>query len=99
MIDEEVERMIADAYRDAIAMIEEHRAQLDRLAGALVASEELDRPEIAAALSESRPRRTAPPSRYPALSRRCAPMRGPSGSRPRPCVPAGGGWRRCSPTS
>jgi cell division protease FtsH len=65
VIDEEVERMIADAYRDAIAMIEEHRAQLDRLAGALVASEELDRPEIAAALSESRPRRTARPEPVP----------------------------------
>jgi cell division protease FtsH len=65
VIDEEVERMIAEAYRDAIAMIEEHRAQLDRLAGGLVASEELDRLEIAAALGESRPRRAAPPEAGP----------------------------------
>jgi cell division protease FtsH len=99
VIDEEVERMIADAYRDAIAMIEEHRAQLDRLAGALVASEELDRLEIAAALSESRPRRTARPEPGPRPEPALRPMRGPSGSRPRPCVPAGGGWRRCSPAS
>ena len=65
VIDEEVERMIAEAYCDAIAMIEEHRTQLDRLACALVASEELDRLEIAAALGESRPRRTARPEPGP----------------------------------
>ena len=57
--------MIAEAYRDAIAMIEEHRAQLDRLAAALVASEELGRLEIAAALGEPRPRRTARPEPGP----------------------------------
>jgi cell division protease FtsH len=59
VIDEEVERMLADAYRDAIAMLEEHRERLDRLVRALGASEELDRLEIAAALGEPRaPRRT-----------------------------------------
>jgi cell division protease FtsH len=65
VIDEEVERMIAEAYRDAIATIVEHRALLDRLAGALVASEELDRLEIAAALGEPTPRRHTPPAPGP----------------------------------
>jgi cell division protease FtsH len=65
VIDEEVERMIADAYRDAIAMIDEHREQLDRLAHALLASEELDRLEIAAALGEPRPGRRSRPEAGP----------------------------------
>ena len=55
VIDEEVERMIAEAYRDAIKLIDAHRAQLDRLARTLLASEELDRLEIATALGEPRP--------------------------------------------
>jgi cell division protease FtsH len=71
VIDEEVERMIADAYRDAIAMVERHRALLDRLAGRLIEAEELDRLEIAAALGEARPpvhaRRHPGPRREPAL--------------------------------
>jgi cell division protease FtsH len=71
VIDEEVDRMIADAYRDAIAMIEQHRAQLDRLAGALLEAEELDRLEIAAALGKPRPRVPAP---------------GHSGPRPEPAL-------------
>jgi cell division protease FtsH len=71
VIDEEVERMIAEAYRDAVAMLEEHREQLDRLAGALLASEELDRLEIAAALGEPPPRRPARP---------------PAGPRPEPAL-------------
>lgn len=73
VIDEEVERMIAEAYRDAIAMVEEHREQLDRLARALLASEELDRLEIAAALGEPSPRRPvrrhAEPQPVPVLQR------------------------------
>jgi Peptidase family M41 len=63
VIDEEVERMIADAYRDAIAMVERHRARLDRLAGRLIEAEELDRLEIAAALGDARPR--VPARRHP----------------------------------
>jgi cell division protease FtsH len=55
VIDEEVERMLAEAYRDAVTMVEEHRRQLDRLARGLVESEELDRLEIVAALDDARP--------------------------------------------
>jgi cell division protease FtsH len=72
VIDEEVERMIAEAYRDAIAMVEHHREPLDRLARALLASEELDRLEIAAALGE-------PPQRRPGIRR-------PPGPRPEPAL-------------
>jgi cell division protease FtsH len=88
VIDEEVERMIAEAYRDAIAMIEEHRAQLARLAGALVASEELDRVEIAAALGAPLPRRAAhqqpEPRPEPVLRPQAGSVRQPAASvRPR----------------
>jgi cell division protease FtsH len=67
VIDEEVERMIAEAYRDAIALIDAHRAQLDRLARTLLASEELDRLEIATALGEPRPQPRVPPEPGPRL--------------------------------
>ena len=59
-----------EASRDAIAMIDEDRTQLERSAAALVASEELDRLEIAAAVGEPRPRRARPepgPRSEPAL--------------------------------
>jgi cell division protease FtsH len=65
VIDEEVERMIAEAYRDAIVLVEQHREQLERLARALTASESLDRLEITTALGEARPRRHARPNPGP----------------------------------
>jgi cell division protease FtsH len=55
VIDEEVERMIADAYRDAIAMVESHRAELVALSVALLASDDLDRARIATLLGTGRP--------------------------------------------
>jgi cell division protease FtsH len=48
--DREVRRLVDDAYRDAVALIDEHRAQLDRLAAALLKAGDIDRPEIVAAL-------------------------------------------------
>jgi len=65
VIDEEVERMIAEAYRDAIAIVEEHRAQHQRLSRSLLEAEELDRLEIAAALGDPRPRALAHPKPAP----------------------------------
>jgi cell division protease FtsH len=59
VIDEEVERMIADAYRDAIALAEAHRPQLEALSTALLANDDLDRERIAALLGTGRPRPTA----------------------------------------
>jgi hypothetical protein len=68
-----------EAYRDAIAMLEEHRARLDRLTRALIESDDLDRLEIAAALGEPRARRSTGPAPgprpEPALRREPSPRR------------------------
>ncbi len=58
--DEEVERMIAEAYRDAVAMARRHRTQLWSLSDALLAHEDLDRQEIAVLLGSDRPGMDAP---------------------------------------
>lgn len=51
--DAEVRRLVEDAYRDAVAMVTEHREQLDRLAQALLAAGDIDRPEIVVAMAGS----------------------------------------------
>jgi cell division protease FtsH len=51
--DSEVRRIVEDAYRDAIAMVEEHREQLERLTQALLAAGDIDHLEIAAAMEGS----------------------------------------------
>jgi cell division protease FtsH len=60
MIDAEVRRLVEDAYQDSVRLLSAHRAELDRLAGALIEHEDLDRPEIVAVLAgaESAPRAT-----------------------------------------
>src|SRR5689334_12118363 len=60
LIDAEVRRLVDDAYQDAVRLLSAHRAELDRLAGALVEHEDLDRPEIVAVLAgaEGTPRAT-----------------------------------------
>jgi cell division protease FtsH len=74
VIDEEVERMIADAYRDALAVVEEHLEELRALSTALLAEDDLDRERVAALLGSGRPRPAARlelgPRPEPALSRR-----------------------------
>ena len=55
VIDEEIARLVADAYRDAVSLVEEHRTQLDRLATALLHSGEIERPEIELALVDAKP--------------------------------------------
>jgi cell division protease FtsH len=55
--DQEVERLVAEAYREAIDLLESHRVQLERLAAALLSSEQLDRLEILAAIGEATERR------------------------------------------
>jgi cell division protease FtsH len=59
VVDEEVERMIAEAYRDALALTEAHRSELWDLSSALLAREDLDRGEIAERLGTGPPRPTA----------------------------------------
>jgi cell division protease FtsH len=60
LIDTEVRRLVEDAYQDAVRLLSAHREELDRLAGALVEREDLDRPEIVAVLAgaETAPRAT-----------------------------------------
>jgi cell division protease FtsH len=59
VVDEEVERMIAEAYCAAVALTESHRAKLLGLSGALLGREDLDRDEIAALLGTGPPRPVA----------------------------------------
>jgi cell division protease FtsH len=59
VVDEEVERMIAEAYRDALALTEEHRGELWELSSALLDREDLDREQIAALLGTEPPRPVA----------------------------------------
>jgi len=58
VVDSEIERMVADAYADALALLSEHREELDRLRTRLVEHRELERVDILAAIgSGSAPRR------------------------------------------
>ena len=51
VIDDEVRRLVDDAYQDAIRLLQAHRDELERLAAALLEHEDLDRPEIVAVLA------------------------------------------------
>lgn len=53
--DSEVRRIVEEAYRDSIALVEEHREQLERLTQALLAAGDIDHLEIAAAMEGSTP--------------------------------------------
>jgi cell division protease FtsH len=61
-MDSETERLVADAYRDAIALLEEHRDKLNRLTDALLTAEDVDRAEILVALGPDLPQRTLHPN-------------------------------------
>jgi len=53
-IDREVERLVATAYGDALALLEEHRRELDLLAERLLEARELERVDIVSVLSSPR---------------------------------------------
>jgi len=56
-IDDEVQRLVDDAHRAVTTLLNEHRAQLDSLAAALLAAETLDATAAyAAAMVAPRPR-------------------------------------------
>jgi cell division protease FtsH len=87
---DEEQRALADgAYADALALLGAHRDALDRLAGALLDRETLDRAELAALLAGVEPASTASrdigverpwtaaPARQPVLNARPAPGRSP----------------------
>jgi cell division protease FtsH len=59
VVDEEVERMIAEAYRDAVALTEAHRPELLGLSSSLLAHDDLGRDQIAALLGTGPPRPVA----------------------------------------
>jgi cell division protease FtsH len=50
IIDDEVRRMVDAAYEDAVALLEDHRDELDALAALLLEREQIDRAEIETAL-------------------------------------------------
>ncbi len=60
VVDEEVRRLVADAYRDAVALVGEHEPQLGRIAQSLLASGNIDRPEIELAMEGASPQPRKP---------------------------------------
>jgi cell division protease FtsH len=66
LIDDEVRRLVEDAYQDAIRLLSAHKDELMRLSDALLEHEDLDRVEIVACLEgvaetpRAQPRRAAP---------------------------------------
>jgi cell division protease FtsH len=55
LVDEEVRRIVSDAYEEVLVLIEENRARLDSLATALLEHETLDEEDAYAAAGVSRP--------------------------------------------
>jgi cell division protease FtsH len=50
VVDSEIERMVADAYADALSLLTEHRDELERLCGRLLEQHVLERVDILAAI-------------------------------------------------
>jgi cell division protease FtsH len=74
VVDSEIERMVADAYADALALLDEHREQLERLSARLLEQRVLERVDILAAIGNvstlpKRARRPVPQT-VPALAPR-----------------------------
>jgi cell division protease FtsH len=67
IVDGEIERMVADAYADALSLLEEHRAQLECLTERLLDQRVLERVDILAAIGEvsHAPKRTPRPMPRP----------------------------------
>jgi cell division protease FtsH len=60
LADREVRRLVDDAYRDAVALVTEHAAQLEAIAQALLTAGDIDRPEIIAAMNGADPKARKP---------------------------------------
>jgi cell division protease FtsH len=54
LVDDEVRRIVEEAHRDVLALLEEHRPQLDSLANALLEHETLDEDDAYAAAGVAR---------------------------------------------
>jgi cell division protease FtsH len=78
VVDAEIERMVAEAYADALTLLEAHRDQLDRLTDRLVEHRELERVDILAAIgnvTELHRRTPRPvPRALPTTAPRTAPL-------------------------
>jgi cell division protease FtsH len=55
VVDSEIERMVADAYADALALLSQHRDQLERLSARLLEQRVLERIDILAAIGNVTP--------------------------------------------
>ncbi len=69
VVDEEVERMVADAYQDALRLLEDERPLLDALAEALLEHGQLERVDILVALGGAPPVKETTPRRAPMVVR------------------------------
>src|SRR5260221_2317580 len=65
LVDEEVKRILTNAFSDATRILTERRPALDRVAAALLERETLDRDEVELVVAAKNP---APPARAEALS-------------------------------
>ena len=66
-VDSEIERMVAAAYADALATLEKHRAQLDRLTERLLEQRVLERVDILAAIGNVTPLAKPAPRALPEM--------------------------------
>ncbi len=68
VVDREVARIVADAYRDAVELLTRNRASLGRLAELLIGQRDLERVDIELAVTETIPARFTPRMGPAALS-------------------------------
>jgi cell division protease FtsH len=86
VIDEEVERLVADAYLDALSLLSDARAKLDTLAEMLLEHGQMERIDILAALGGTQVQRQSHPRSAPRRERHLQPVPSPEPVR----APAGG---------
>ena len=60
LVDQEVEGMVADAFADAVSLLEEHRSELDSLTASLLEQKSLERVDILAAIGSKVKAKTRP---------------------------------------
>ena len=92
LIDEETQRIVADAHAEVTRLLGEHRDQLESLAQALLAAETLDAPEAYAAAGVPLPPRVEDEPAAGARSGLSAPaarLPRARAARRRPCRPRG----------
>ena len=73
VIDSEIERMVADAYADALELLEAHREELTRLSERLVQQRELERVDILTAIGRPAARPAPAPEPTPRPTPRLVP--------------------------